>query len=300
MSRTVTLGVCLAAAVVVAAGTASAIPLTGSSTDVSFVPIAEHAVLTNAYVFANGVNSPVVIGGTTTVPSDATRVQLRVSVKGSASGSLRVYPAGDLSDAQNDVAHWTSTKVGTATVGVSAGTSDRVSFVNVSARPINLSVTITGYSTQVAVGDVNGFGGTPGQVLTDTGIGAAWQTPGSVYTLSQRGSFITTLYATPGVLHVPAGTYLVEATGTIADYQQQDSTVQCGLLNGATNADDDTAWASVTTGAPDASIALHAVATLSIDDEFVALRCSSPAGALLRSYTLTAVPIGTVHVEPGS
>lgn len=79
MSRTVTLGVCLAAAVVVAVGTASAIPLAGGRTDVGFVPITGHALLTNAYVPANGANSPVVIGGTTTVPSDATRVELSES-----------------------------------------------------------------------------------------------------------------------------------------------------------------------------------------------------------------------------
>jgi hypothetical protein len=292
MSRTVTLGVCLAAAVVVAAGTASAIPLAGGRTDVGFVPITGHAVLTNAYVLANGGNSPVVIGGTTTVPSDATRVQLQVSVKGSASGSLRIYPAGDLADAQSEVAPWTATKLGRAIVTVSPGTSDRVTFVNVSARPINLTVTITGYSTQVTAGDVNSSGGSPGQVLTDTGNGAAWQNPGTVYlqrVASTDLGFDTSYYVTAPQL--PAGSYLVQFSTTIRMLGAGASTVTCELHSSDASSVLNEADSSVDPNAPDASLAFQSVAVLGVDG-FIGVHCSSTTYTELFETTFTAMPIG--------
>ena len=269
----------------------------GSTTDVTFIPV-NHRVLNGASVGVGHATSPVVIGGSTTVPTDATTVSLNVVVKSTGTGSLAIYPASDPAGASGDTVSWAGTKGGVGRVAENIGTSNEVTFVNNSTRTIYLTVTIVGYSTQVSEADINGSGGTRGQVLTNTGTGASWQTPGTIYTMTQQGVFISTLYASSGFLHPPAGTYLVEATGTIA-YQGHDTTVQCGLLNGSTNSDDDVAWASVTGAAPDASIALHAVATVTSDLEFLALRCQSPFDADLRSYTLTAMPIGTVHVQSG-
>jgi hypothetical protein len=79
-----------------------------------------------------------------------------------------------------------------------------------------VTATITGYSTQVTDGDVSGLDGTSGQVLTDNGTGAAWQTlpakTAYVSTTTTPPVAITTSPTPVNSLTVPAGTYVVSDT----------------------------------------------------------------------------------------
>jgi hypothetical protein len=298
MSRTITLVACAAAAVAVAAGTAAATS-PGSPTDVTFVPVPGHVVFSNRFVSAHGTVSPVMIGGSTTVPSDATAVQFTVRVKGSAPGTLSIYPAGNPAGGSGDSVHWTTTKGASASIAETIGSSDEITFASNSTQAINLSVTIIGYSTQVSAGDVNSSGGNPGQVLTDTGDGAAWQTPGTVYVDHAVATTLQTEANTAGgftnlIDGVPAGSYVVHFTASVHRFSNgSDALVTCRLRSSAADADVVEADTSVDGGTPDASVALQAVATLSTTG-FFGVRCTANQLAQMVDQTLTAMPVGTV------
>lgn len=282
---------CLAGLLV--AGSAGALSAPGSSTDVSFVPITEHHVLTNTYLAAGRASSPVVIGASTTVPTDATTVQFSVNVKGTGSGNLSFYPAGNA--ARSDGFVWAKGG-GQGVVASNVGTANEVTFVNRSSSAINLSVSITGYSTDVTAGDINGSGGTAGEVLTDTVTGAAvWRTPGTVYVDHVLNTTLPSYIVSPYTadLRVPAGSYLMQAVGTVeaGSVQMPATTVFCELLSEGTVAS--VSRTSLSSGQADTAVALDAVVTLDADG-LIGLKCSSTAYTDLVQYTLTAVPVGTV------
>jgi len=289
----ITLGTAATVAVIASAAVATT---PGSTTDVAYIAV-NHRVLNNTYVAAHGATSPVVIGGSTTVPTDATAVRLSVTVKGSAAGSLLIYPAGNLDGASGDTVSWTVAKSGAGIVSENVGTANEVTFVNTTGRPINITATLIGYSAQVSAGDISGQGGSAGQVLTnDGGGGASWQTPApaTVYDDGPASSSIPTTQQSgyPAYVPLPAGHYLVQATATVERYTN-DATAQCQLVNGETFAVVNTAWASVTGSAPDASISLQAVITTTGDYGGVGFRCTATAPGNLRNFTLTALQAGS-------
>jgi len=181
------------------------------------VPVAPHALQTNTSVAANKSVTPVVSGGATTVPTDATRVQFAITVtKPTATGTLIAYPTDNAAAASGSVA-FTAGGTGTGTLTESVGLSNKVTFVNQSSGTILLTVKITGYSTEVRASDVSGTGGTSGQVLTNTGAGASWQAPGHAYEQSVGVSQFTlneSSFTTVSSLTVPAGSYLVTWVAT--------------------------------------------------------------------------------------
>lgn len=294
MSARILLGaLAAAAAAAFLVGSAAATPTPGGTTDVTFVPIAGHRVLSNTYLAAGHSSSPVLIGGSTTIPTNATTVQLLVLVKGTATGSLFYYPAG------NTAAGQTFTWVkggGQATLASNIGTANEVTFVNQSSAAINLTVTITGYSTQVSAGDITGSGGAPGQVLTNTGAGATWGPGGTVYVHHYpRLGLPTDLGIRPaGELALPAGAYDVRATGTLHGYGT--ATAYCELLGYGRELEGS---AAVTLTGSEASgpLAMEAVVSAPAAISLV-LDCSASvtfSGTYLESYSLVAVPMGTVH-----
>jgi hypothetical protein len=184
----------------VLAGVAGA---SGSTTNVSFTLLTPSKVLlTNASIAAHKTNSPVVIGGTTTVPSDATTVELAVSAKGATSGTLDFYPADNVDAAGQTLTYPSGNAWVTTTIYENVGQSGEVTFYNAGTGTAVVSAKIVGYSTQVTAGDISPADGTTGQVLTNTGTGAQWSDPIGVQ----------------GYQEVVSPTYTVVAGGQSAGY----------------------------------------------------------------------------------
>jgi len=156
------------------AGVAAASPT--STTSVSFVALnPAHKVLSAATIAANKTSSPVVAGGATTVPTNATAVQLTVIAKGAAGGVLNFYPGQNVSGGSGQSLPYPSGSGSVSTtIQENIGQADELTFANASSGSVVVTATITGYSTQVTAGTINGTGGTTGQVLTNTGTGASW------------------------------------------------------------------------------------------------------------------------------
>jgi hypothetical protein len=234
-----------------------------SNTLLSFVSVSPAFKLaTNANIAAGATGSYVVTGAATTVPTDATTVRLAVSVRGTKAGTLTVYPASNSTGGSGQSLSWTANGFAAGTLMENVGAANKVSFHNSSAAAATVTATITGYSTQVTASDINGAGGTSGQVLTNTGTGATWQTPppvtaatiqgtggtsgqvltntgtsaawqtqGQSYAASQASGIGITYvaYTTVDSLTVPAGTYQV--TDTYTAQSSVGDFVGCALVS---------------------------------------------------------------------
>jgi hypothetical protein len=136
-------------------GVALAIALVGgvagasSTTSEGIVSVTPHVLTTGASVAAGKSVTYVVSGGSTTVPSDATRVQFAATVsKQQQPGSLTSQPYLDAADASGDSLSWgapNTTVSGTFLEPV--GVANKVIFTNTSAGTVTVAVKITGYST---------------------------------------------------------------------------------------------------------------------------------------------------------
>jgi hypothetical protein len=192
------------------AGLAGAAPSTSTS-DVAFVALTNPHKVFGGSVTAHGTKSVAVLGGATTVPTNATSVRLDISVTGPAAGSLDIYPADNPTGGSGQMVSWAASGTGAATVHENVGIKDELTLANSSASAAKVTATVTGYSTQVTAGDVNGTGGSAGQVLTNDGSGgASWQSQGQVYA-SHTTSYqiVGVTEASVDAVTVPAGLYLV-------------------------------------------------------------------------------------------
>ncbi|MGN6723934.1 MAG: hypothetical protein ACTHJM_15095 [Marmoricola sp.] len=167
----------------------------GTTTNVNFVPLSPaKVVLNNTAIASKKTNSPVVIGGTTTVPSNATTVELTVSAKGASSGTLDFFPAMNIAGGSGQTLTYPGgNAVVTGTIQENVGQSGELSIYNAGLGTAVVTAKIIGYSTQVTAGDINGVGGFGGQVLTNDGVGgAAWKNPapGSASNFSSSGGLI--------------------------------------------------------------------------------------------------------------
>jgi hypothetical protein len=186
-----------------------AIPTT-STTNVAFISLTTPRKVLNAVsVAANKSTSAVIAGGTTTVPTNATAVKLTVTAKGTAGGTLNFYPAGnDAGGSGQYLSYPSGNSPVSATIEENIGQSDELTVANSGSGSAVVSMTVLAYSTQVTAGDLNGVGGTNGQVLTNDGVGgASWHDPAGPQTYASRlndwpGNFTLTDF-------IPAGTYLV-------------------------------------------------------------------------------------------
>ena len=210
----------------------------GSTTAVTFVPLSPaKVILNNVTIAAHKSNSPVVIGGTTTVPANATTVELLVTAKGPSIGTLNFYPMLNPGGGSGQsLSYPGSNVVASTTIQENVGQAGELTFYNNGIGSAVVAAKIIGYSTQVTAGDINGVGGTAGQVLTNDGAGgASWQPDGQAYS-SNSGSYViflsTTSYSTIGTLTVPAGTYAVNVSAEAQSYNAgQQILVGCRLLS---------------------------------------------------------------------
>jgi hypothetical protein len=151
----------------------------GSTTNVRFVPLTTPFKLaTNHAMAANSKLNLVVIGGATTVPYNATTVELSVTATSPGGGVMNFYPAGNVGGGSGQFLSWPAAGSDTQTIQENVGIKDELTFA-LQGGAATLTATITGYSTQVTDGDVSPADGTSGQVLTNTGSGAAWQNVGA-------------------------------------------------------------------------------------------------------------------------
>lgn len=147
-----------------------------STTNVSFISLATpHKLFTDKKLAAHQAFSTAVLGGAATVPTNATTVRLSVKAGGKDAGTMTFYPTGDPAGGSGQSLSWPKGGTSTVTIEENIGLADEVTFNN-GSKAATASATITGYSTQVTDADVAPADGSGGQVLTNTGTGAAWRT----------------------------------------------------------------------------------------------------------------------------
>lgn len=164
---------------VAAGGIALASPSNPDRTDVSITPMPTKQIAYKKSVAANKHLVLDAIGGNTTIPSNATTVELQVTVipSGTGSGSVLVSPAAN--EALGVDVAWDGGQT-TQTIRVGIGLRDQVTVKNTSAATVKVSVSLKGYSTQVTADGINGSGGDVGTALLNDGNGHAyWGDPGS-------------------------------------------------------------------------------------------------------------------------
>jgi hypothetical protein len=105
-------------------------------------------LLTNRTIPAGKTLAAVVIAGSTTVPADASSVQLSVTASSDKSaGSLAIYPNG----IPNSVPAltWAASQSVSKVLPIGVGASDQDVFANNSTGTVTVTVTITAYATAV-------------------------------------------------------------------------------------------------------------------------------------------------------
>lgn len=183
----------------------------------SIVSIPPQTIANHVSVAGQGLVQLVVSGGSTTVPTDATRVVFGVTISGTtASGNVAANPTG--AAGSGAFIHYTAGTTATGTLTEQVGRSNQVAFHNGGTNGITLTVQITGYSTEVRASDIAPTGGSTGQVLTNTGAGAAWQSVGHAYGTTNPFSVqsLNTGLTTVSSVTVPSGSYVVTFSTTIA------------------------------------------------------------------------------------
>lgn len=216
-------------------GVAGATGSPGSTTNVSFVALTPAKKILSAITIATKKStSPVVIGGTTTVPSNATTVQIVVTAKGTAAGTLNFYPSANAAGASGQSLAYPKSTTTTASVTIqeNVGQGGAVTFYNAGTGTATVTATITGYSTQVTAGDINGNGGSNGQVLTNDGSGGAtWATQGQSFASGTGYAPLPiglTSQTTVLTLTVPVGSYQV--TATYSAYATSPDLAYCTII----------------------------------------------------------------------
>lgn len=233
------------------------------SVDVSFTPLTPpKKVLSNASIGANSTRLVTVSGGSTTVPTNATTLEIMIAVRGTKAGTLSFYPAGDPGGSTGQTVSWPAGGNNTATITIDVGQKNQIAIKNTSLGSAVTTATITGYSTEVEVDDISGIGGTAGQVLTNDGAGGVtWQAPGRAWSQYQ-GAGVNLTY---GGLHVaslnlPAGSYMVSYDATVSGTSPTPDFAHCWLLSPASvtmaNAD-----ASVGAQATNSSLSMQGLVT---------------------------------------
>lgn len=223
----------------VGATAALASPQPLSQTQVTMIPLSVPHKVAGTTIGANKTFSFVVSGGSTTVPANATTVQLAVTAKGASGGSLNFYPTGNPTGASGQTLHYLfGNALVSTTIQEKIGESSKLTVSNASAGSATITATVNGYSTQVTNEDVNGVGGSAGDVLTNTGSGAAWTTPnflpgpsnagtsGDILTKTPTGS----VWTTPNFAAAATNTTVIHPTG---DYFANGAALRAALASGA-------------------------------------------------------------------
>jgi len=201
------------------------------TTDVRFTPLnPAKKVLTNTSIGANLTRLVIVSGGSTTVPTNATTIQMTVTAKGSKAGTLSFYPNGNPSGTSGQTLSWAAGGTTTGTITTDIGQTNQVAFKNASAASTVVTATVTGYSTEVSAGDISGLGGTAGQTLVNNGAGGAvWKAPGRAWSWQNVLNYpLGSGYTSVAYVTVPAGSYLVSFTADVTGGNEH-ALVHCDL-----------------------------------------------------------------------
>jgi hypothetical protein len=238
-------GVAAASAVLAAAGLAATSALASpqpqlSVTNVTMIPLTVPHKVVNVTIAANKTYSTQVSGANTTVPANATTVQLLVTAKGAAGGSLNFYPAGNPNGASGQTLTYPAgSALVSTTIQEKIGEASKLTISNASSGSAVVTATLNGYSTQVTYADVNGVGGSAGDLLTNTGAGAQWQAPpNSLAAPANSGSPGDLLmrtasgsqWTTPNYAPSPTNTIVIHPTG---DSLAAGNTLRTALASGA-------------------------------------------------------------------
>ncbi|HWJ11639.1 MAG TPA: hypothetical protein VNS46_19825 [Nocardioides sp.] len=207
--------VALATTILIAVGVTGA-TADSPTTSVAITPLTPvKTVTTGVAVAAGKTYAFVASGGSTTVPTNAFVVQLGITVKGAAGGTLSFAPLGDPGGASPTKVTWPAGGTGAGTVKVNIGVSNKVVVSNASTGSATVGIKITGYSTQTTAAGINGSGGTSGQVLTNNGDGTvAWKTPAAppaqpVLIKAHIGAFGTVKFGNVTATRTSIGVYQV-------------------------------------------------------------------------------------------
>jgi hypothetical protein len=250
-------------------------------------PSAGYVSMTAAKVFSGSIASGktisgIAIGGVTTVPTNATAVKMTLAITSTQAGILIVYPTSDPTapDSQNVSYGAGTTHV---TIDGTVGAKDEINFHNAGNAAATVTVDDVGYSTQLTATNIAPDGGTSGQVLTNTGNGATWQTPSPAFIGSGPGGVVSAGdTATVGSLTVPAGDYVVTAMGDAGLQQGTAAAGLCELLGPGNDTLQDgeirLTPASVDPNEANVGIALQGV--LSTSGGTITLQCDSQFGGI--------------------
>jgi hypothetical protein len=278
-------------------GVAGAAP--GGSADVTFIPLFPPKKILSASIASHTIKSPVVIGGSTTVPSDATSVALTITIKSANGGLLSVYPAGNSGSTSEDIIPFDGgNAVNTVHSTQNVGTKNEITLANNGTATATVTVTITGYSTQLTAAGISGTGGSQGDVLTNNGAGGtSWQKAGQLYVA--RSDFVVLAtnshVSTFMSVNVPAGLYFVSAFGEASSNSQTGTAaVTCELILPNGNF---TSFTSVVTPPvfDNATFQLQAAVQIDIAGT-LSVQCHAAPGPLMSvdAGEIDALPIGTV------
>jgi hypothetical protein len=201
-----------------------------------------HKVLSNATITANGSSSPVVAGGSTTVPTNADYVGLQVSVKG-------------------------TTKSGTLSVG-----GDQLLY-GAGSQASGFFIEAVGPSDQVTFRNVGS-----GSVIVNATIGAYYLDGSAVYEQDQASGDATLPTGTDTNLVTvapPIGAYLVSETVTVAHTVPGGEWMSCSLtINGLSWRHTESYVAYSTWPV----ITVIGFANINYNGDTIGLNCSSPDG----------------------
>jgi hypothetical protein len=265
------------------------------SVDVNFSPLVPTKKVFSGTIGGNANKVVVVSGGTTTVPSNATTIQMNVTSKGTKAGTLTFSPNGNPSGSSGQTVSWGAGGSGANIITTDVGQKNAVAIHNASAATATVVVTILGYSTDVEVDDISSQGGATGQVLTDTGASAAWQDPQlpSAYFARNSSYFnLSSAYSTITSVTVPAGRYQVEAMSTGYYSNQPSGYFSCVLL-GPTGGSMGERFGNVDqTAIYNASLAINGL--VQTTGGTITLRCKVWTGAAyVYESTIMATKVGT-------
>lgn len=166
LTRPVVVGAAVVTGVLAATAAASAVVVGGSGTGYnSITPVK----IVSAVSFAASTTKPyVVIGGTTTVPTDANKVLISISITGgTAPGRLFLEPTGvTITPTTLPALSWSAGQSVSAQAEVAPGLKDEASFINSSSGSVKVTASIIGYTNI----------GNPGPAGADGATGATGAT----------------------------------------------------------------------------------------------------------------------------
>jgi hypothetical protein len=138
--------------------------------------------IVNASIAANAINAPVVLGSSTTVPTNALSVRISVSVSlGKANGALIVFPNGTTSSGIAPALTWEAGQAASTSIVVGVGTANKIAFKNASTGTVKVLAKVTGWT---GAGQPE-----PGDVLSGADDGSAeWTEPGIELLTDQRSN----------------------------------------------------------------------------------------------------------------